>query len=104
MSNNISIMVVCSDEDSVVSGLAASEDISLNKVSNPEHCGGTQDLYLTSYGCSYKCLSKSAIVSLIGSFKAAPFLFPELAVLIINDDSLEEISGVYTIGGPDHVS
>lgn len=87
MANTTDIMLVCFDEDGKVFGLSTRCGIQFGKVSNGELCGGSRVLAIESYGACYRSLGAEKIAEIIAEFKATDFDFPELAVLIIDDDN-----------------
>lgn len=93
MSNTTDIMITCFDEDKVVDNISKVTGVDFRKVSDGEVCGGPKILSLTSYGACYRSLGPDKITELIAEFKAADFLFPELASLTIDDDN-EVFNGV----------
>ena len=95
MANTTDIMVVCFDEDDKIFGLSNRSGVQLNKVSNSELGGGPKHSSVGSYGACYRSLGRKKINELIHEFKTTEFSFPELAVLIIDDDD-QNFNGVVT--------
>ena len=87
MANTTDMIITCADEDEVVEQISEKTEIDFKKTSDGEKAGGPKVLYLESYGACYRCVGKEKIDEIIEAFRQAEFLFPELAVLIIDDDN-----------------
>ena len=86
MSNTTDMMIVCFNEDSKIFQLCDRSGIQFKKVSDGNLAGGQKVLTIESYGACYKSLGAEKIAEVIADFKNTDFEFPELAVLIIDDD------------------
>jgi hypothetical protein len=81
------MIITCFDEDEVVEQISEITGIDFLKVSDGEKAGGPKVLSLESYGACYRCVGREKIDEIIETFKKADFDFPELAVLVIDDDN-----------------
>ena len=93
MANTTDMIITCYDEGEVVKQISEKTGIDFKKTSDGEKAGGPKILIFESYGACYRCIGKEKINEIIEIFRQAEFSFPELAVLIIDDDN-GEYSGV----------
>lgn len=95
MANTTDFIITCADEDEIISDLSEQTDILFNKISNPDLCGGPKAVWFEAYAACYRCVGIHKINEVISAFNRAPFVFPELAALTIDDDD-GEYRGVVT--------
>lgn len=93
MANTTEIMIVCLDEDDVIKSISEKTSVRFLEVSDGRKCGGSHVLTLSSYGACERSLGRQKIDEVIAAFKEGEFLYPELAVMIIDDDN-EVFNGV----------
>lgn len=98
MANTTDIIISCFGEvdDEIVLAVAEEAGLNLPKITNSEECGGHKTVGFESYAASYRCIGKQRIDFLIKTFKGAGWQFPELTVMIIDDDN-DLFSGVVTV-------
>ena len=91
--NTTDMIITCFDESDVVAGISKKTDINFIKISDATKSGGSKVLIFESFGACYKSLGSTKIDEIISTFKSAPFAWPGLAVLIIDDDD-DYFSGI----------
>ena len=93
MANTTDMIITCFGEDFVVEKLSKDTGVDFIKMTEGSRTGGSKVLIFESYGACYRSLGEQKITEIISAFRLADFQFPELAVLIIDDDN-EVFSGI----------
>ena len=93
MANTTDLIITCAGEADVISRLSQKTGINFKQVTDGEKCGGPKIVFFESYTACYKSLGAEKIQEIITEFKMLDFSFPELAVLVIDDDD-ENFNGV----------
>jgi len=86
MANTTDLIITCAGEGGVIALLSQKTGINFNLVTDSDECGGQKIVIFESYVARYRSLGMEKIHEIIDEFKALSFSFPELAVLIIDDD------------------
>lgn len=98
MANTTDILITSFCEDDMVDNISKETGLDLNLVVNEDSlaaAGGTRMLTtFMVHGACYRSLGKKKIYELISTFKSTKFLFPEQAVLQIDDDVHDDIPAV----------
>ena len=96
MANTTDMIITCFGEDRIVKEISEKTGLDFLKISDGNKCGGPKFLSLESYGACYRSIGKEKIDQIIKLFIKSDWTFPELAVLIIDDDN-DTFNGVVTI-------
>jgi len=86
MANTTDMIITCADEGAVIALLSQKTGINFNLVTDSDKCVGQKIVIFESYAACYRSLGMEKIQEVIDEFKALDFSFPELAVLVIDDD------------------
>lgn len=95
MANTTDIIITCFTNEPAIHAIADKTGIALRIISDASKVAGHKVGCYQTYGASYKCIGKDKIDQLIKEFEAAPWRFPELAALTIDDDN-GDFCGVVT--------
>ena len=97
MANTLDIMISCCGyESEAIENFNKYANIDLRLVTDPTLCGGSKVVIFESYATCVRCEVIEDVHYLLDCFNEAPWEYPHLVTLLIDDDN-DRISGVYTV-------